>query len=209
MDIIKERSNDNNNIQKTPKRHSHYKVKQESNQDIILPYDLGFLGGPRKRKGRKLIAFQILSALVDGFLILALTLFCCLFVGLILKISVSELNSQIAISSSVLHSYSLINIKKSLMEFSFLQVFLFSFMTMQFIYLVILRAFIGYTLGEKTFDIRLGLFQERYLLSYPARVIYRSFLILFTGIIILPLLSWLLGKDIAGEISGLKITSLT
>jgi hypothetical protein len=147
---------------------------------------LGFNSGSRKRRGRKLIEFQILSALVDSMLILAISLFVCFLY--------------------------LVSLKTDLVNFLphkiyFAELFGVIFLWIQFCYLVVLRAFSGSTFGEKVFDVRLGIFQERYLLSYPFRVIYRTFIIYLCGIVVLPILSWFFKKDLAGEISGLKITS--
>lgn len=144
--------------------------------------DLSFLGGPRKRKGRKLIQFQFLSALVDALIILGMTLLLCSVYMTALKTETGRMQ--------------------------FLELFSIIFCWFQFCYLVLLRAYLGYTLGEKAFNIRLGLYQERFLLSYPFRVIFRTIIILATGIVLLPILSWFFEKDMAGEITNLKIISL-
>ncbi|MBN8537870.1 MAG: RDD family protein [Deltaproteobacteria bacterium] len=161
---------------------------REQSRDSFDGFDLGpvqrlgFLGGARKRQGRKLVEFQVLSAIVDGLIVLGMTLFLSSFSILIMKLK-GDLNQ-------------------------FLGVFILVFVWFQFCYLVLLRAYLGHTLGEKTFNIRLGKYHERLQLFYPLRVIFRTLLILLTGIIILPLFSWLLKKDLSGKITGLKIISL-
>ncbi len=157
---------------------------KSANQRIY--HELGFHSGSRKRRGRKLIEFQILSALVDSLLILAMSLLVCFLYLVSLKTE-------------------LVNILPHQLYFA--ELFGVIFLWIQFCYLVVLRTFSGATFGEKVFDVRLGIFQERYLLSYPFRVIYRTFIIYLCGIVLLPILSWVFKRDLAGEISGLKITS--
>ncbi|MBL7542370.1 MAG: hypothetical protein JNL11_01070 [Bdellovibrionaceae bacterium] len=148
--------------------------------------ELGFMSGSHKRKGRRLIEFQILSALVDSLLILAISLFVCFLYLISLKTDLAQFLPH---------------------KIYFVELFGVIFLWIQFCYLVVLRTFSGATFGEKVFDVRLGIFQERYLLSYPFRVIYRTFIIYLFGIVTLPILSWFFKRDLAGEISGLKITS--
>lgn len=148
--------------------------------------ELGFHSGSRKRRGRRLIEFQILSALVDSLLILAISLFVCFLYLVSLKTDLVQVLPH---------------------KLYFAELFGIIFLWIQFSYLVVLRTFNGYTFGERVFEVRLGIFQERYLLSYPFRVIYRTFIIYLCGIITLPLLSWFFKRDLAGEISGLKLTS--
>lgn len=157
---------------------------RSNNQRIY--HELGFSSGSRKRKGRKLIEFQILSALVDSLIILATSLFICFIYLVSLKTDLVKILPH---------------------KIYFAELFGIIFLWVQFCYLVVLRTFAGATLGEKVFSIRLGVFQERYLLSYPFRVVYRTIIIYACGIITLPIFSWVLEKDLAGELSGLKLTS--
>lgn len=157
---------------------------RSNNQKIYQA--LGFSGGSRTRKGRRLIEFQILCALVDGLLILAGTLLLCSLYLFFLRTEFKSLLPG---------------------NMYFGQLFLIMFLWFQFLYLILLRTFNGATIGETFFDVRLGLFQERYLLSYPFRVIYRTTFIYLFGIITLPILSWFFKRDLAGDLSGLKITS--
>lgn len=76
------------------------------------------------------------------------------------------------------------------------------------IYLVTVRSILGFTLGEWACDLRLGQPHERLRSGYVFRVALRSSLIILTGIFTFPLLSLLLGKDIAGSVSGLRLFSL-
>ena len=172
---------------KKPRNSHPQKDKVIYDADWAPRQDLSFLGGSRKRKGRKLIEFQFLSALVDGLIILGVSLMLC---ALIMTFLNKNQHFQF------------------IPKFQFAELFTLIFCWFQFCYLVILRSYLGFTLGEKTFNIRLGVYQERFLLSYPFRVILRTLIILGTGIITLPLLSWLFERDLAGDITQLKIVSL-
>lgn len=175
MDIIREPLNKDRKLNP---------IDKSAKQQIY--HELGFHSGSRKRHGRKLIEFQILSALVDSLLILAMSLLVCFLYLVSLKTD-------------------LVNILPHQLYFA--ELFGVIFLWIQFCYLVVLRTFSGSTFGEKVFDVRLGIFQERYLLSYPFRVIYRTFIIYLCGIVVLPILSWFYKRDLAGDISGLKIIS--
>lgn len=75
------------------------------------------------------------------------------------------------------------------------------------IYFIISRAFFGRTLGEWTFDLQLGRDDEYKNENYPLRVIMRSVLVTLTGVIVLPVLSFLIRRDLAGMITGLNLYS--
>lgn len=75
------------------------------------------------------------------------------------------------------------------------------------IYFIISRAFFGCTLGEWTFDLQLGKNEEYQKENYPLRVIMRSLVVTLTGVVVLPLLSFVLRRDLAGAITGLRLYS--
>ena len=79
------------------------------------------------------------------------------------------------------------------------------FIGVAFIYMVINRAFLGYTPGEWAFDQRCGNEADMQTLSYIPRVALRSILVIGTGFIIMQILSNLFNKDIAGQLSGVNI----
>ena len=72
-------------------------------------------------------------------------------------------------------------------------------------YAVIARSFFGRTLGEWTFDHQLGSAQDQQQTLYPIKVVFRSLITLMTGVVILPLLSLIVGQDLAGRISGVQL----
>lgn len=77
------------------------------------------------------------------------------------------------------------------------------FLGVGFVYYIAQRMFLGFTVGEWAYEQRLGLPEEQKG-SYSLRVLARQVLIFATGVFVLPLLSWALGRDLAG-ISGLCI----
>lgn len=78
------------------------------------------------------------------------------------------------------------------------------FLGVGFVYYTAQRIFLGYTLGDWAYEQRLGLPEEMEKAGYSLKVVARQILIMVTGIITLPLLSWIMGRDIAG-VSGLCV----
>lgn len=72
-------------------------------------------------------------------------------------------------------------------------------------YVLITRSYFGRTLGEWTFDLQLGEDADQKKSTYPLRIVFRSLLTLLTGLVFLPLVSALVGRDIAGALSGVKL----
>lgn len=79
------------------------------------------------------------------------------------------------------------------------------FAMVAFVYLTVNRVFIGQTPGEWAFDQRIGVPSDLNTRNFTVKVIGRSALIVLTGFIILPILSLILKKDIAGQLTGAKI----
>ncbi len=74
--------------------------------------------------------------------------------------------------------------------------------------MISIRSLLGFTIGEWACDLRLGQPHERLRNNYVIKVMLRSSLILLTGVVTLPVLSLLLGRDLAGVLSGLRLFSL-
>lgn len=74
-------------------------------------------------------------------------------------------------------------------------------------YFMLSRGLFGSTLGDWAFDVQLGSANERTHLMYPLQVLFRTFVIMVTGILVIPLVSIGFGKDIAYYFSGLKLYS--
>jgi uncharacterized RDD family membrane protein YckC len=72
-------------------------------------------------------------------------------------------------------------------------------------YMVVGRSFYGRTVGEWTFDLQMGndeLIKKSY---YPALVLWRSMLNLLTGIVVMPFISLVIGRDFAARFTGLQL----
>lgn len=79
------------------------------------------------------------------------------------------------------------------------------FLTITFIYMVVNRAFSGFTPGEWAFDQCCGQTEQMHTLSYIPRLALRTILVMATGFVTLPLLSYLFNKDIAGQMAGVLL----
>ncbi len=75
------------------------------------------------------------------------------------------------------------------------------------LYFMLARGLFGSTMGDWAFDVQLGSEKERSHILYPFQVVFRTLIILVTGIVIVPLVSLGFGKDIAYYFSGLKLYS--
>jgi len=73
------------------------------------------------------------------------------------------------------------------------------------LYYMCTRGFWGATLGDWAFDMQLGLEADRMNWYYPAQVVGRMVLIAATGFIVIPLLSFILRRDLAYHLSGLRL----
>lgn len=74
-----------------------------------------------------------------------------------------------------------------------------------FIYMVVNRAFLGYTPGEWAFDQQCGEAEEQNDLMYIPKIALRTLVVMATGFVITPILSYLFNKDVAGQISGVTL----
>lgn len=79
------------------------------------------------------------------------------------------------------------------------------FLTITFIYMLVNRAFIGCTPGEWAFDQCCGYSEQMQTLSYIPRLALRTIITMATGFVTLPLLSYLLNRDMAGQITGVSL----
>lgn len=79
------------------------------------------------------------------------------------------------------------------------------FIAIMQMYVVVSRSFFGRTLGEWTFDFQMGDDQQQRSGFYPLLVAWRSFLIVLTGLIILPLLSLVFRRDLTARLCGLQL----
>lgn len=81
--------------------------------------------------------------------------------------------------------------------------------TVSFVYLTVNRAFAHCTPGEWAYDQRIGLPEDSVKATYTLKVIARSLLTIGTGFILMPLLSIIFQKDIAGILTGTQLYKRT
>ena len=77
--------------------------------------------------------------------------------------------------------------------------------SMQIIYMVVFRAYLGYTPGEWAFDQRCGSETQQASTWYVPKVLLRTLIVALTGFIPLSIAAMLFRIDIAGILSGLQI----
>lgn len=77
------------------------------------------------------------------------------------------------------------------------------------LYVVGARSFLGATLGEWSYEVRVGEVGRRDRWYYPLLVFWRSALVIGSGIVVLPILSAVFGRDLLGDLTGLKTVMLT
>jgi hypothetical protein len=151
-------------------------------QNLQWEVNTGFHGGPiGRRKGYKLALWSLTASMIDLFLLMGMG---CVFLLVFLKII------KMPITGSLLHDFALI------------------FLVGSWMYMVTTRFFIGSSIGEAACDLRLGRPQDRMSSWYFLKVVVRATLILATGLVLLPLLSLIFGRDLAGSLSGVKLFSL-
>lgn len=81
------------------------------------------------------------------------------------------------------------------------------FMALAWLYLVVHRMGLGATTGEWVFDQRLGRTDQLNTASYLMKTSLRSLIVVATGLIPIPLLSLILGKDLLGRWLGVELHS--
>lgn len=129
----------------------------------------------------------IRSALLDFVFVIALSLVFLVSLLLVTKVSLAAvvMNSSVDIPT----------------QLSMLLLFI---AVMQ-MYVVVSRSFFGRTLGEWTFDYQMGSNKQQASPFYPVRVALRSLIVTLTGVIVLPVLSLIIRRDLSGLITGLQL----
>lgn len=148
-----------------------------------------FHGGSQKRSGLKMALWTWFSATIDTLVLVSLSCFFIVLFSFLMKASPGSMfglfvKNQSFVAAGVL------------------------FLVSIWSYLVFMRVFMGASIGEWTCDLRLGEPLQRFKFSYLFRVILRTTVVVGSGLILLPILSLLFSRDIAGDISGVKIYSL-
>lgn len=135
--------------------------------------------------GYQIVAWSFVAAFIDALILFAMSCFFLVSLSLLVK-------SQL---SSVLHFF-----EGSLFQFGLAVGAMFVWT-----YMIMLRVFLGYTIGEWACGLRVGSLQQRLHRFYSLKVLARVCLIFFTGLFILPALSLLFGRDLAGHLVRLPL----
>ncbi len=130
---------------------------------------------------------QLFAAVLDGMLVIAAFL-----MTLILMLSITKVDMIL----------NLTHVETSGMVYLSTLALLFA---VAFIYMVVNRAFLGYTPGEWAFDQQCGAAEEQNTFVYIPKVALRTILVMATGFVTLPLLSYLFNKDVAGNLAGVHL----
>ncbi|MGZ3769456.1 MAG: RDD family protein [Bdellovibrio sp.] len=161
------------------------------NKKLHFTDSTGFQGGPSaRRKGYKLALWSWLASFIDILLLISASSIFVIAFSYIMKTSPNSVFSEL--------------LKSQHKTTFFFEVFF----VVGWVYTICIRNLMGSTIGEWSCDLRLGQPHERLHSSYIFRVALRSTLIFLTGVVTLPFLSLIFGKDVAGIASGLKLFSL-
>lgn len=82
------------------------------------------------------------------------------------------------------------------------------FVGMGLLYVLAARTWVGATLGEWSYEVRVGDAQARKRWFYPILILWRSLVVAATGFVLLPLISVLVGRDVLKYLTGLELTSV-
>ena len=130
---------------------------------------------------------QLFAAILDGMLIIAAFL-----MTLILMLTITKVDMILNLTHP--ETSKLVYLATALL-----------FAGVTFVYMVVNRSFLGYTPGEWAFDQQCGLNEEMNQLMYIPKVAVRTVIVIVTGFVVLPFLSYLFNKDMAGSISGVNL----
>jgi hypothetical protein len=132
-------------------------------------------------------AWEVSASLLDAMLVTAATLLCLI---LLLVITRVDLFANIYNPDAQYMVYwSLVALVASV----------------AWIYLVGHRVFLGYTPGEWVFDQRLGKPEDANTGTYALKAIFRSTLVIATGFILIPAISFAMNDDVLGKMTGLRL----
>lgn len=163
----------------------------KNNRSLNFDQNTGFHSGPSaKRKGYRLALWSLLASVIDALILVSISCVFMLTFSMVLHTPLGEIIQTFQTSQHRMIFFSEV------------------MMVAAWIYLISVRGFLGYSIGEWACDLRLGQPHERLSPFYILRVALRSTLILVTGVFLLPVVSMLVGRDVAGFLSGIKLFSL-
>ncbi len=135
----------------------------------------------------ELASASVSAAALDGVVIFALSLIFLVALMTITNVDLARLVFSVGLDMPTKFAFSVLLVSVLLM------------------YVVVVRSFFGRTLGEWTFDLQMGDDQQHEKAIYPLQVLWRSVLVVGTGIFAIPLLSMVLGRDLLAPLTGLQL----
>lgn len=82
------------------------------------------------------------------------------------------------------------------------------FIGMALLYVLAARTWVGATLGEWSYEVRVGNAQARKRWFYPIQILWRGALVAATGFVLMPLISLIAGRDVLKYLTGLELMSV-
>lgn len=145
-----------------------------------------FHGGSRRApRSYKVAVWSLLAALIDSLLTIGLFLIFLFSFSLLVKKSFGVVLFELKDLNLIVIFYA--------------SAFFFA------LYSIMLRVFFGATLGESACALRLGWPYQMKQSSYSIKIIFRSLVILATGVLLFPILSLLTGVDWLGRLLNLPL----
>ncbi len=138
--------------------------------------------------GYKLVAWSFVAALIDALIIFSLS---CLFLLSFSFLVKSQAHQMLQILGGSVYKVGFLGGAMLLGS-----------------YMIMLRVFLGFTIGEWACGLRLGNLKQRLNRFYSLRVVARMFLICITGLVVIPFFSLITGRDIAGLLIRLPLVHL-
>ena len=131
---------------------------------------------------------SIPSAIVDGLAVLGISVLCLVIILLMTKADlVGLLTNAQTDGAAQLHLGIL-------------------YVVMLQLYMLVCRSFVGATLGEWSFDTQLGTNEDQQQAAYPLKVVGRTLIMTATAFV-LPIVSYLMDRDLLEPITGLALYS--
>ena len=174
------------NISEQPLRNNLFK-----RTDYFVDNSTDFQSGSQSRSGLQLAFWSWMSAFIDTLVLTSISCFSLIMFSFLMKTSARDVFRSISIEPTVT------------------QMFLLSFLFSFWAYMIMMRVFMGASLGEWSCQLRLGQPIQRIKPGYTLRVMARTTILLLTGVVVLPFLSLIFKRDLLGDITGIRIYSLT
>ena len=168
--------------------HSEGKQRSEIKQkELIKAKAVGTAKEVKTLEGLEEIATAMGSAILDGAVVLGFGTLALVAILSITKIDIVGLMSHPQTQDTML-----LNL-------------MFLYLAVMQIYMLTSRGFFGCSLGDWSFDVQVGTSEQQKQARYPMQILWRSLLNTVTGIVVLPILSLMSGRDLLSSLSGVHL----